>query len=177
MNGLYQVSNLGEIKSLNFKRTNCEKILKKYPSIKGYPRTCLRKNGITKFYLVHRLVAQAFIPNPHNLLEVNHKDANKKNSRVDNLEWCTRQENVDHSILHQLRPNKYGKDNPTARTIYQIDIKTNEILNIFYGTGDIKRRTNFKNPTSILKCCKNRKNYKTAYGYKWRFKENGENNE
>lgn len=148
--------------------------MKFYPDEKGYLRTCLCKNSVSKFYLIHRLVAQTFIPNPNNLLEVNHKDGNKVNNNVENLEWCTRKENVNHSILNNLKIFKYGKDNPTSKTIYQLDIKSNKIINIFYGCGDIKRKTKFKNPTSILKCCKNIKNYKTAYGYKWQFAENGE---
>lgn len=174
--GKYQVSNYGKIKSLNYKRTGNERIMKEYPSIKGYSRTCLCKNNKVKFHLIHRLVAEAFIPNPRKCLEINHKNGVKTDNRVDNLEWCTRLENVRHSLLNNFKEFKYGENNPTSSIIYQIDIKTNKIINVFYGCGDIKRRTDYKNPTSILKCCKNRKNYKTAYGYKWEYAKGGDKN-
>ena len=98
--GLYQVSNKGRIKSLNRidsrgHKVN-EKILSSKPNNKGYLRVHLYKNGKRKPFSVHRLVAIAFIPNPNNLLEVNHKDENKENNTVDNLEWCDRKYNANY---------------------------------------------------------------------------------
>lgn len=174
--GLYRVSNKGRIKSLNYKNTQRIKILKQYESTNGYLRTCLCKNGIAKFFLIHRLVAQAFINNQHNLLEVNHIDGNKQNNNVNNLEWCTRSENNVHAIKNNLRKIKRGKDNPNSKIIYQKDIKTGKILNIFYGIGDIKRKMHLKDAATIGKCCRSVKNYKTAYGYKWEYAERGETN-
>ena len=88
--GLYQVSNFGRVKSST-------KILANRLSKRGYYIVTLYKNakGVTK--TVHRLVAQAFIPNPDNLPQVNHKDENKLNNRVDNLEWCTAKYNINYS--------------------------------------------------------------------------------
>lgn len=171
--GKYQISNFGRVKSLNYKRANCQKVLKECVGSKGYLSACLCKNGIAKYYLIHRLVAKSFLDNPKKYPEINHLDGNKQNNKVNNLEWCTRKQNVEHSIKNKLRKSKYGKDNPTSSIIYQIDIKTNEIINVFYGGGDIKRKTNFKNPSSILKCCKHNKNYNTAYGYKWEYAKAG----
>lgn len=98
--GLYEVSNLGEIRSLDrmtvmkngVTRITHGKILKqgRYNSKSTYRGVTLCQNGIMKKHSVHRLVALAFIPNPDNLPEINHKDENKQNNCVDNLEWCDR---------------------------------------------------------------------------------------
>ena len=87
--GLYQVSNLGNIKSLkdNYGRSRI-KILKLKKRKDGYIQINLHKNGIIKTFRVHQLVARAFIDNPNNLKEINHKDENPSNNRVDNLEWA-----------------------------------------------------------------------------------------
>lgn len=87
--GLYQVSNLGRVKSLNYHRTRKEQLLKPTKSNRGYFKVYLNKNGKMKTFNVHRLVAQAFIENPNNYPCVNHKDENKINNIVDNLEYCT----------------------------------------------------------------------------------------
>lgn len=95
--GLYEVSNLGRVKSTH----RASKILKYGFSggrgINRYPTVNLRKYGHAKNGLIHRLVAIAFLDNPKNKREVNHKDGNKLNNHVDNLEWCTRKENCAHS--------------------------------------------------------------------------------
>lgn len=97
--GLYQISNLGRVKSIK------NNIIKK-PSIlkKGYLNMCLRKNGKAKYILIHRLVALAYIPNPNNFPCVNHKDCNPQNNRVDNLEWITYKENNNYKN-HNLKKN------------------------------------------------------------------------
>ena len=84
--GLYQVSNLGNVKSLNYNNTNKEKVLQLCAHEKGYLYVGLYKNGKRKSYIVHRLVAETFLNNPDNLPEINHKDENKTNNCVDNLE-------------------------------------------------------------------------------------------
>ena len=103
--GLYQVSNKGRVKSLKRKicsnsnhkyNTLSEKLLKLSGGGK-YIQVILCKDGKTSAKLVHRLVAQAFIPNPNNLPCVNHKDENKKNNDVRNLEWCTYKYNNEYN--------------------------------------------------------------------------------
>ena len=91
--GLYQVSNLRQVKSLNYRRTGKERILRQYNNQYGYLYVDLCKDGEKKCCRIHRLVAQAFIPNLKNLPEVNHKDENSLNNCVNNLEWCTAQYN------------------------------------------------------------------------------------
>lgn len=107
--GLYQISNLGNIKSVDraVKRVSWGKehivvfhgkILKPYISDRGYLRLMLSKNGIEKAHKIHKLVAIAFVDNPNGYKEVNHIDGNKLNNHVDNLEWCSRSQNIRHAI-------------------------------------------------------------------------------
>lgn len=157
--GLYQVSNLGRVKSLNYNRTGKEKIMKCGYDKDGYIRVLLTNNKKERIMKkVHRLVAQAFIPNPYNLPMVNHKDENPSNNIVSNLEWCDAKYN-----------NNYGNSViKRSKQILQIDITTNIIINIFPSMMEIQRKLNI--PTShICSCCKGR--YKTSGGYKWSYKE------
>lgn len=109
--GIYQVSNLGRIKSLvgwNGKGyVKREKILNPYKqkSGKNYYRSVvkLKKYGNSKDFKVHKLVANAFIDNPNGYTVINHKDGNPLNNNVDNLEWCTQKQNVDHAIENELK--------------------------------------------------------------------------
>ena len=103
--GLYQVSNTGKIKGLP-RVTVQNQILQErilIPGVinNGYLQITLHKNGEHKNFLVHRLVANAFIPNPKNLPEVNHKDEDKTNCNSDNLEWCTRKYNINYGTHNQ----------------------------------------------------------------------------
>ncbi|MDD5363601.1 MAG: NUMOD4 motif-containing HNH endonuclease [Ignavibacteria bacterium] len=105
--GIYKASNLGNIKSLKNKK---EKILSPAINDKGYYKVVLYKNKIKKTKLGHRLVAIAFIPNPENKPEVNHKDGNPLNNNIDNLEWNTKLENVRHAFRTGLVNHK-GENN------------------------------------------------------------------
>jgi hypothetical protein len=96
----YAVSNFGRIKNVK-----TDRIRKASPTNLGYLQVGLNQNGKTIFRLVHRLVAQAFIPNPEELPEVNHKDFNKNNNSVDNLEWVNHKTNMTHN-WHGDNPNK-----------------------------------------------------------------------
>lgn len=97
--GLYQVSNLGKVKSLIYKKS---KIRVPVLNNRGYYHMGL-KGGAKK--LIHRLVAETFIPNPNNLPCINHKDGDKTNNIVENLEWCTQEQNVQHSYNNNLSTN------------------------------------------------------------------------
>lgn len=119
--GLYQVSNLGNVKSIPriidsqfkgkpIKREVYEKVLKKSLTRFGYEYVCLSKNGKTKKHKVHRLVGEHFIPNIENKKTINHIDGNKQNNRVDNLEWATYKENQQHAIRTGLWNKEYLKN-------------------------------------------------------------------
>ena len=92
-NGEYYVSNYGQVKSYKFGR----EVILKHWNVQGYLFIQLAKNNKKKSMSIHRLVAKAFIPNPYNKLTVNHKDGNKLNNCVDNLEWMTHSENMKHA--------------------------------------------------------------------------------
>lgn len=104
--GLYQISNYGDVKSLDrdvYKSDGViqhrhERIMSKRENSDGYYMAKLTVDKVTKNIAIHRLVAKAFIPNPDNLPEVNHKDCNRKNNHVDNLEWCSHKYNVHYAI-------------------------------------------------------------------------------
>ena len=111
--GLYIVSNLGNVKSIKYRS---DKLLKSRDSPKGYKRVVLWKGKQKRQYFIHRLVAQAFIPNPEGKPDVNHKNGDKGDNRVYNLEWVTKSENCRHRykelgvpVFGGVRNNKFWK--------------------------------------------------------------------
>ena len=123
---LYQISNKGQIKSLTKKRgfyQAKEMILKQKITKFGYANITLLKNNKPSFCVVHRLVAETFIPNPENKPQVNHKDGNKLNNHVSNLEWCTCSENMKHAYKNNLR-DSHGENHS------QNKLTNKDIINI-----------------------------------------------
>ena len=123
--GLYQVSNRGKVKRIKSiivdisqggvrTREIPERLLKQSFAGCGYCSVMLSKNGKVRRFNVHRLVAEAFIPNPSNLPEINHKDENKTNNCVDNLEWCTSKYNANYgnrnSLISKLKRERDKKN-------------------------------------------------------------------
>ena len=163
--GLYQISNLGRVKRIKFINKmaiiNREKILKNIKNNHDYYIVRLCKNNKCKIYQVHRLVAEAFIPNPNNLPQVNHKDENKLNNNINNLEWCSSKYNCNYGARN-LKIGVKTKNN--GKPVYQI--KNNKIINTWFNiktAGD-----NLKiNKSNICECCKG--NRKTAGGYNWEY--------
>ena len=128
--GLYQVSNLGRVRSLDRKmvRSNgrpCTRkgqILRTNKVWSGYLLVRLCNGGVEQDYTVHRLVAKAFIPNRENKPQVNHIDGNKQNNQVNNLEWCTNGENVKHALRTGLIREQKG-DNASHRTLTSDEVR------------------------------------------------------
>lgn len=118
----YQVSNLGRVKSLSRRvaskngsyRIIRERILKTSTNGVGYPVVSLNKPNFSKKYLVHRLVAMAFIPNPCGYRVVNHKDENRRNCKCENLEWCTHKYNTNYGSCPD-KISKHSKEHPRPR--------------------------------------------------------------
>ena len=108
--GLYKVSSYGNVLSLKYCGSNRKHLLAQNPDHKGYLMVYLSKRGKRKTFKVHRLVASAFIPNPNNLPQVNHKDGVRNNNSVDNLEWCDEFQNAQHAI-NILGKTMKGKTN------------------------------------------------------------------
>ena len=160
--GLYQVSNMGRVKALeridNKKRRLKERMLAFSPS-NGYKVVHLYKNGVQKSFSVHRLVGEAFIPNPKNEPCINHRDENKLNNNVDNLEWCTQKYNNNYGTHNKRSGDKRGK------RVIQFDLNGNEIrrwvssaeARRYYGVGK----------TAICDAC--RKHKGKSHGYLWQY--------
>ena len=162
----YEVSNFGRVKSYRVDKIN-GKIMKPIRSTKGYLQLDLSLDGRKRqnrvHPAVHRLVAEAFIPNPNNLPQVNHKDENKENNRVDNLEWCTNEYNATYGTKSERVAQKRRKP------VYSVDSNGN--IEEFGGlrlasrmmTGDPKGECN--------QISRSIKTGKTAYGRRWFYKE------
>jgi hypothetical protein len=147
---LYEISNFGNINGLKFKTR------KKIASLDkdGYKVITLWKNNKTTYYRVHRLVAQAFIPNPNNYFHINHKDEIKSNNNIDNLEWCT----VKYNNVYGNRLYKIKK--PIIQ--YSLD-------NVFIKKWDSvsEAGTKYGCNTNIINTCRGSRN--KAYGFIWRY--------
>jgi hypothetical protein len=122
--GLYQISNLGNVKSFprHGTRTKEERILKQSLDTSGYPQVCLTKNSNKKTWLIHILLGKLFIDNPHNKPEINHKDGIKTNYSLDNLEWNTKKENMIHAVKNGLhtRGESHSSSKLTEKKVLKI---------------------------------------------------------
>ena len=173
--GLYQVSNFGRVRSLGIRNKNANneriKLLKLSIVGIGYNMITLC-NGKLKRKLVHRLVAQAFIPNPNNYPIINHIDGNKLNNHVSNLEWCTQKQNVQHSFKNGLQISKLKGGTIPSVKINQYDLNGNFIKQ-WDSMTKIQRELGI--PTGLVwKCC--RGIYKKSKGFVWKYASADTNN-
>lgn len=166
--GLYEVSNIGNVRSLDrivkmkngANRTTYGKMLSKtsYNSTSCYEGVTLCKGGICKKYSVHRLVADAFIPNPDDLPEINHKDEDKRNNNADNLEWCDRRYNNTYGTAKFRAAMTQGKP--------VLQLLDGKIINGWPSMGLAAAFTG-ASQSGISACCHGVG--KTSGGYEWRF--------
>lgn len=159
--GLYQVSNLGRVKSL---RRN---IILKQGITCGYERVVLYTNNSYKNFLIHRLVAHAFIPNPDNLPQVNHIDENKLNNCADNLEWCDSKYNSSYGTRRKRISQRLLNNKNKSKIVLQYSLE-GIFIKEWKSTRDAQRNLGF-NQSYISKCCRGKQAY--AYGYIWKYKK------
>ena len=174
--GLYEISNLGRVKALDkkVKRGNHlmnvrEKIIRTYKNKYGYHTVRLKKNGKNKTFLLHRLLAIAFIPNPENKVTVNHKNGNKEDYRLENLEWMTLSENIKHTydVLGRVPACdcRKGFDNPSSYAVVQLYID-GTYVNSFGSLREAERETGVFR-SGIASCIKGESAH--AGCYKWMY--------
>lgn len=134
----YEVSSQGRVRSLDrivyqkngVNRRIKGRIIKQHYTTNGYPFVHISANGTDGVLLVHRMVGDAFISNPYKFTQINHKDLNKSNNSVDNLEWCTPAQNMAHARANNAIKTLSGSESPVARRVI-----------VFYNNGDLFCRT------------------------------------
>lgn len=175
--GYYEISDLGNVRSngkkyidsLNRVQNRKPKQLKSRIGTIGYKCVDLNVNGIHMQKYIHRLIAEAFIPNPENKPTVNHKDGNKLNNNITNLEWATFSENNKHAIGIGLRQSpwtgKFGVNHPQSKPVIQMN-KDGNVLNRFVSAREAQEKTgvSYKH---ISSCCLGKR--KSTGGYCWKF--------
>lgn len=156
--GLYQVSNLGRVKSLNYHREGREEVLNT-GECRGYLKVNLSKNGKVKTVKVHRLVATVFLDNPEGKPEINHIDENKENNRVDNLEWSWHKDNCNHGTRNE-RVSK-----AQSKPVLQLTLD-GDLIREWSSINECGR--NGFNRGAVCLCCLGER--KTHKGFRWKYK-------
>ena len=195
--GLYEVSNMGRVKGLERTvwcglnggcyRAIPERILKARTMANGYLRVSLYKDGKGKGYYVHRLVGQEFLENPMGYTDINHKDEDKTNNHIDNLEFCDRVYNCNYGTRNQrmaekMRGRKLSEEhkkkvaekntnNPKLSKAVIAIHKINGLILEFPSIREAGRSTGIPHQ-SIYKCCKGK--YKSAGGFVWHYADDNE---
>ena len=157
MPGKYEVSSGGKVRN-----SKTGRILKARKNTCGYFQVALSKHNKKQMFSVHRLAANAFIPNPNNYTDVNHKNENKHDNRVENLEWCTREANINHGTCRQrMSEAKRGAKHPQAKKVRCVE--TGQVFDTVTEAA-----TEFGISTgNICKCCKGV--YKQTGGFHWEY--------
>lgn len=158
----HRISNEGEIMSLNYNHTGKPKILKQSKDRYGYMMVTLysRETKSVHSYKVHRLVAKAFIPNPYNFPDINHKDEDKTNNRVENLEWCNESYNQTYGTRNE-RMIQTRINNHFIKPVLCVETGV-----VYQSSAEVQRTLGFWRGNISSAC---RGDLKTAYGYHWRY--------
>ena len=160
--GRYEVSNLGRVRSLNYRmKPGRVQVLKPAKNSDGYLNVHLYAGDGGKSIKVHRIVAAAFIPNPDNLPEINHKNEKKDDNRVENLEWCSRDENMRYGTISERIIKKQ------SRSVVALDPVTHRVVYRF-GSAEMTRSFGFT-PSEVSRCCRKARGRKTHKGLLWAY--------
>lgn len=170
--GLYQISNLGRVKSLNYRKTKKSKVMKTKIDRNGYETISLCKKNKIKTFLVNQLVAKAFIPNPNNYKETNHKDEDKLNNCVENLEWCTRSYNINYGKRNEKCSMKLKQIKFKIKKVYQYDLQGN-LIKVWDSVTNISNYYKISK-SHISNVCRKNKNFFKEYYWSYS-KEDKEN--
>lgn len=168
--GIYQISNFGNVCSLNYGKRGYAKNL--VPKVNNCGRLWVElfNNGVKRQFLIHRLVGEAFIPNPDNLPQINHIDENPKNNCVENLEWCTNEYNIRyfrerHPSHARIRKNTERYNRRLDKPVNQID-RGGNVVKQWKDARTVVVEMGF-NQWSITQCCDGKRH--TAYGFRWQY--------
>lgn len=160
--GLYQVSSEGRVKSL---RNN--KALKPKTDKKGYAVICLCKNNTKHYFKINRLVAKAFIPNPHNLPCTNHKNCIPNDNRVENIEWCDWKYNNHYGNRINKARTKMVNNPGISKIVYKYTVD-GEFIEQYPSANEAQRNIGIEKSRGVSMCC--RGVIPTFKGYKWSYK-------
>ena len=179
--GKYMVSNLGRVKSLNYNNTGKEGIMKGGDDGHGYLQVNLSKDGKVKNCRINRLVAQAFLDNPEGYTDVNHKDEDKTNNCVENLEWCDRSYNINYGtrnkkagkrISEKLKGRKLAEEHKKklSKPVFSVD-KESGLIMWWQSAMEASRQTGIAQ-SNITLCCQGK--VKSAGGHVWFYADDNE---
>lgn len=163
--GLYQVSTHGRVRSLNYRLTGRTVVLNPVETTYGYLKVRLYNNRKGKTFLVHRLVAEAFIPNLFDEPQVNHRDENKKRNHVDNLEWCDSKLNCNYGTRNK-RVSEKLTNGKLSKPVLQLT-KTGELVREYTSAREAGRNGYYQQ--NVSNCCRGK--LKSHKGYIWKYKE------
>ena len=161
--GLYRVSNLGRILSLNYNNTGKPGLMNPFDNGDGYLRVVLCKNGEHKKCLVHRLVAFTFLENPENKPEINHIDEDKTNNRVDNIEWKWHKDNINHGTRNE-RAGKANTNGKCSKKVLQLSL-SGELIREWPSVSECGR--NGFDKGNVCKCCNGKKSQYKGFRFEY----------